>query len=854
MSGRRTQIFEKGLTVLVRTLLIALLLVQCTALWVVTHTSPTRLPVSVVDVFAELTSGQIDFDCREVTVDNRGRVRLAGVRLSASEYPEDALLGDVDILPDWRSLLLGQPKLIGLQVRAHATLGGHAGSSVDDLVVRVTQENGAMRMQAAARTGSMVLRADALKGGASPSSANAKEASELPWHRDLILHCLRGLRSVEGAIGFTVTPDGTTCTGGFIENPAALNPLPVRIGRGILRGHWGSQAHFELCLDEVHVGRASVERARFSLGKSLLLKGTAEGICFDGLVNATVSGEGRWKDDGRVELSLVAHTAASHLSTELELHETSLRIYDAAARLNARDLTRLSFIAQAARGAGVDLGGHIEILGGEAVWINGELTTARANFTTDQTGWGDLRPVLVRPEHPFPRFSGELALDMRANRLALTRLNLAGIAGEIVGGLRAGDAFAIHLHSTPENPVNPSCLNALLGSWWIDLWSRFDLSTRRTLPHADVRVTGKWGVLESIHTTVRAQLSTFGFMGARFLSTDLWVFAHPNETLVRIDSLCGELDGQAAGSARGTVRWDWRRPEWQGLPQIDAEGDLFPACALRLYNAETAARIRGWSFERPELRVAIGPGRPLRVDLKSTGTSAIEGVRVDDLQLTATEAQGTKGDLVIEATGNLSGGKASLGLSGNLTTRNHLQVSIREWSRTGAANLIEQLGGPKATPVAGDSSALTLIYEGDWDFTQPRNPTGKGQISLTDPNLKTIHLFGLLSSGLDTLGIGISSYPLDRAEIAFVCADGRAVLDPVRFIGEDASLNLKGTISFQDGALNLTGRFQLKESPWGPLKYINPNRLITNMITVDVGGTAANPKVQTKVTDLGKLK
>ena len=792
MSGRRTQIFGKALTVLVRTLLIALLLVQFTALWVVTHTSPTRLPVSVVDVFAELTSGQIDFECREVTVDNRGRIRLAGVRLSASEHPEDALMGDVDVLPDWRSLLIGQPNLLGLQVRASATLGGTTGSNIDDLVVRVTQENGALRMQAAARAGSMVLRADALKGSASETPPDAAEASGLPWNRDLILHCLRGLRSVEGAIGFTAAPDRVTCSGAFIENPAAPNPLPIRMARGKLRGHWGNQAHLELCLDDVRVGRASVERSWLRLGNSLRLEAVAEGICFDGLVNASASGEGRWKNDGRAVLSLVADTAESHLSTELELSETSLRVYETAARLNARDLTRLSVIAQSARGAGVDLGGHIEILGGEAVWINGELTTAGANFTADQTGWRDLRPVLVRPERPFPRFSGELALDMRANRLALTRLNLAGIAGEIIGGLRAGDTFAIHLHSTPENPVNPSCLNGLLGGWWIDLWSRFDLSTRRTRPHADVRVTGKWGVVESIHTTVRAQLGTFGFMGARFISTDLWVFAHPNESFVRIDSLCGELDGQAAGSARGTVRWDWRRPEWQGLPQIDAEGDLFPACALRLYNAETAARIRGWSFEQPQLRVAFGPGRPLRVDLKSTGTSIIEGVRVDDLQLTVTEALSTKGDLVIEATGNLSGGKASLALSGNLNTRNHLQVSMREWSRTGAANLIEQLGGPKATQVAGDRSVLTLIYEGDWDFTQPRNPTGRGQMSLTDPNLKTIHLFGLLSSGLDSLGIGISSYPLDRAEITFVCADGRAELDPLRFIGDDASLNLKG--------------------------------------------------------------
>jgi len=857
MPARLSQKLARGWTILARTLLATLLLAQLTALWVVAHTSPTRLPVGVIDAFAELTSDRIDFECREVTVDSRGRIRLAGVRLSEADHPGDALTGDVDILPDWRGLLMGRPGLIGLQVRARGTIGGdEGGSDVDDVVVRLAHDNGDIRIQAAARAGTMVVRADML-GAITPDAASSGEPADggaVAWDRELALGCLRGLRSVDGGIGITVRRELATLSGGFVDNAAALSPLPVQAARGTLRARWGSQLQAEMTLAGVRIGNATAAWSRLAVDDARRVRFAAEGLRFDGIVDASASGSGRWQTDGRLALRVTADTAESHVSTEVEVAKSSIRIHDATARLCAADLTRLSVVAQAARGAGVDLGGHIDILGGAAVWTDGALASIRAAFALGQSGWGELRPGLVRPEKAFPSFCGELELDLRSNRLALTRLDLAGIQGEITGGLRAGDAFAIHLHSTTGSPVNPSCLNALLGGWWADLWSRFDLSTRETRPHADVRVIGKWGVPESIHTTVRAKLENFGFMGARFRGTDVWVFAHPGETLVRIDSLRGELEGKDAGSAHGTVRWDWRRPEWQGQPQIDAEGDLLPACALRLHDPAAAARIRAWEFPKPRLRLALGPGRPLRVDLESTGTSTIEGVRVDDLRLTVTQPAGAKGDLAIEGTGNLSGGKASLSLSGDLATRNHLQVSVREWSRTGAANLIEQLGGPRADKASPDNSILTVVYEGDWDFTQPRNPVGKGQVSLVDPNLKTIHLFGLLSSGLDTLGIGISSYRLDRAEVTFTCANGKAELTPLRFIGDDASLNLKGTISFQDGGLDLSGRFELEESPWGPLKYINPNRLITKMISVDVGGTLTDPKVRTKILDLGKVK
>ena len=135
MPARLSQKLARGWTILARTLLATLLLAQLTALWVVAHTSPTRLPVGVIDAFAELTSDRIDFECREVTVDSRGRIRLAGVRGAKRRLVVDAglVVQPVDRLvqEDHGELRAGQGRVeldaatlqIGLAEHAQARRG-----------------------------------------------------------------------------------------------------------------------------------------------------------------------------------------------------------------------------------------------------------------------------------------------------------------------------------------------------------------------------------------------------------------------------------------------------------------------------------------------------------------------------------------------------------------------------------------------------------------------------------------------------------------------------------------------------------------------------------------------------------
>lgn len=844
MAGETTRTRRRWTTLLARLALGLLLLSQLAVLWVIAHPSPTRLPAGVLSAIAELVSGPIDVECREATVDRRGRLRLGGVRISDPRHPGDEFTGDIDVLPDWRGLLTGSPAILGLQVRGHGSLG-ESGAAIDDFVSRLTPAGDEVRLEAAARAGSMVLHATAAIP--SRSQAEANPAPTAPgWDRTVAIDCLRALRAMNGAIGLTIGPGGASARGAFIENTAAVSSLPIQAAAGELRARWDGHLRAELRLRGLRGWGATVERAWVGIGDQLRFRALLEAGRLDGLSVTSATARGKWTPGQAGNLELFAETTESRVAARLEFDKASLRVRDAGAVLAAADLTRLSPVAQGAREAGIDLCGRVEILGGEVDWDDAKLASARGSFALSQMGWRDLRPALVRPEQSRACFRGDLSVDLARNHLALTRLDLAGIRGEIEGGLRTGDNYVIRLSSSEGQPVNPSCLNALLGKWWVDLWARFDLSTRPTRPHADVRVEGRWGDIASTHTRVRARLEHFGFMETRFRSVDLRVLATDAETLLHIDSLEGELAGRPAGTAHGIVRWDWRHPEWEGQPQIEAQGDMAPACAIRLYDPSLAARLDGVTFGQGELRVSTGPARPTRATLKVTGTSTLGGVKVDQLSLNVSKAPGASGDLALEASGLLGSGKASLSLTGDLAHRNQVELSVREWNRSGVESLIGQLNGAPAADRKKDPSQLTVLYKGSLDFEAPWATQGEGQFSLSDPSLKTIHLLGALSEGLDLLGIGFSNYPLNRAEAIFRCAEGKALLKPLKIEGEDALLNLKGSIHLRNGALDLSGRVYLKDSPWGMLKYINPNRLIAKMIEVNIGGTVNKPEVGAK--------
>lgn len=838
--------------VIVRTFLCLLLIGQLAALWIVSHRTPTRLPPATLSALSEVLAGQLSFTCREATIDNYGRIRLGGARLVHDQHPGDVLYADLDFTVSWIDLLTGKLELQTMEARGRGTLGElNEITACDDFVIRLANTNGILVAQAAARIGSMVLRADVVLPP-KQLSVEPKESLEatpaLHWERSLAINYLKALRALEGSAILNVSGPNHVAqlSADFIENPTSISSLPLTARRGAVRATFDQSLRAQLHLQGLRAWDATAQDAWVLINDLGSINAYLANIQVDGLVHMNAHIHSTWHDASAQSLTLKLTTKDSWLQTNITTDSEQIAAKDGYAHIAASDLLRFASIAESTRKIGVDLSGPIDFSGAEVSWNKNGHLRGHGSFAFSKLGWNDIRPSRIRPESAFATFTGDFVFSTAKNNLSLHRLNLAGLCGEIEGGLHADDTYTIRLNSTEGNPVNTSCLNGLLGDWWKDLWSRFDLSTTGTRPHADVLVKGKWGAAYADKVSVRVQLENFGFMGGRFSSADLCVFHTPKNTMVRIDSLRGELEGRDAGSARGTIEWDSLKAEWNGQPRITVEGDIQPAFLLRLHDINLANELREWKFPKPLVRLTLEADRSLQLHLSAIEPATIAGVCVDGLELELTKNP-SGSEIAIHATGGVSGGRTTVDLKGDMSHQNTLSVTMVDWSRTGLMNLAANIQGRVAEKQrTKDKSNLMASYKGTIDFSAPWATEGDGYAVLTDPHLKTVHLLGGLSEGLDALGIGFSSYPLEKAELSLRCRAGLAEVKRLDLTGPSASLKFKGNISLRDGTLDLAGQMKVAPSAFGPLGLLNPNRLIASMINVYVGGNMRKPQVSLK--------
>ena len=841
-----------GAKFIVRIFLCLLLIAQLAALWIVSHRTPTRLPPVVLSAVSEVFAGQLSFTCREATIDNCGRIRLGGAQLAHDEYSGDVLYADLDFTPNWAELLTGKLELKTMEARGRGTLGELDGKAAcDDFVIRLTNSNGSLVAQSAARVGSMVLRADLIVPPAQ-LSVEPKWSSDagptLRWNRVVAINCLKALRALEGSVVLNVTGPNhrAQLSADFIENPTSISSLPLTAKRGTVRAVFDRSLRAQIYLQELRAWDVSTSDAWVFMDEQGSIDAYLAGIQVDGLERINAHVRGKWHDTSIQSFTLNLSTDNSWVQTSITINNDSVALKDSYAHLAASDLVRIVPVAESTRKIGVDLSGAIDVFGTELLWSKAGHVRGHGSFAFSKFGWNGISPSRVRPESTLATFTGDFDFSTEKNNLSLRRLNLAGLCGEIEGGLRLNDAYAIRLNSTEGYPVNTSFLNALLGDWWKKLWSLFDLSTTGTRPHADVLVKGKWGAADAEKVVVRAQLENFGFMGGRFGSADLWVFHTPTNTTVRIDSAQGELDGRSAGSARGTIEWTSLKPEWNGQPRISIEGGIQPAFLLRLHDIKLANQLRDWKFPKPLIRLTVEPDLSLQLHLTAAETATIAGVYVEKLALDLTKNP-SGSEISIHATGEVSGGRTTVDLKGDMSHQNFLSVTVVDWSRTGLMNLAASLQGrPPEKQGTKDKSKLIASYKGAIDFSEPWATEGEGYAVLTDPHLKTVHLLGGLSEGLDALGLGFSSYPLEKAELTLRCKAGLAEVKRLDLTGPSASLKFKGNISLRDGTLDLAGQMKVSPSSLGPLGLLNPNRLIASMINVYIGGNMRKPQIGLK--------
>ena len=827
---------------LARAALILLLLPQLAALWILHRPAPTGLPAGLVAALTDGLLGEATVSVARASVDNRGVFRFEGLRVAHARHGV-AFEGDARVLPPWQAWIAGRFYEPSLEARGRLVELADGAVLAEDVLLRAGDPDGAW-FDLAARAGDLRLRLETRRHefptSATPSQAEGGEAG-LDWRR-----LRRELPRLKGDAELRLWTDGWSAEVALRGDGAAgagwrFGEVEGRITED-MKDRWGGLRVTGLGHGDVEAGlvRAEGIQGRVSVTLENARWGRLEGVGGAALLC--------WRGDrGSLDLRLSAGESRARLRLLDPRGPEGWRVEGAAGALRAAELLRAPGVAEALRRAEIDLSGGVEFGDVSVGLVDGRPARAEGWVAVRDAGWKAIRPCVIRPDRPAAALTGHARVDLPAGTFAATSLDLAGLVGSIEGGLAAGAPYEVRLASTDGQPVHPGCLDSLLGDWWIDLWKRFDLSTTGTYPHADVLVRGKWGALVADEVLVGASLERFGFMGARFRRTDVRVTATPGRTSVAIDRLVGELDGAPAGSAKGAVEWDWTSGKTQ--PLIRAEGDLHPLVALRLHEdgAAQVARLRGARFGEPWLKVEITPEGASAIELRTREVSEILGARLGPLDLRMTGDAGADGAMRLVGSGQMAGGTLRVDLSGDLGGRCEVRAFKAEGIRW--ALLPEALPLLFKDPPADPPSAgiLSGTFEGTVDLGATPAFEGEGAFRFSDPQLRRVRLFGVLSQGLDTLGLGFSGYDLTDATGDFRIKDGRATLPRLVIGGEDAELRLAGYVDLKSGGLNLLGTFELKDSPWGPLGFLNPNRLITKVIKIKVGGDLAQPvtKVRT---------
>lgn len=223
------------------------------------------------------------------------------------------------------------------------------------------------------------------------------------------------------------------------------------------------------------------------------------------------------------------------------------------------------------------------------------------------------------------------------------------------------------------------------------------------------------------------------------------------------------------------------------------------------------------------------------------------GLPIGPSQLAVTLKPSEPTNAEIQLDGAWAGGVIGLTLHGNLRDQHRIsRLSLRDIK---VAELSRALPGwPAPANAAEPSKALFSgqLNQGELNFLDPKALKGRGSFRLDDPNLKRIRLLGGISQGLDALGIGISNYQLTEALGSFALDDRVLNFEELILSGEEAELRLKGEINLKNELVSLDGNFQIKDSPWGILGYLNPNRLITSILRIKVRGPIDRPDTKVR--------
>ena len=887
--------FLRGLT---NTCLLLLLPVQLGLAWLADHDGPVRLPDFVTEAVTErLAARGVDFRARSLWV-------LPDLTLAADDVTIafDGLTGDVfaaaraEVALQPARLLAGEIAPTRLRLNggrlwcpASVAQDGRRRSLIDELTLDVAQEGRWVSLRIAqARAGKITCHVSGeLPAGLLRAGPTTTEAAPLPRRLSGVLAALdTALTAAEGSGGATVTircsgrSDGTAElsaqallgaeTGeqlGLIRlRGLRLNADARLAADGALRDWhvageaqttaWREGATLTAARAALRVRGAGV-RGEIVAAAELMDVRIGEILCQQMNLRATrASAEQPWT------LGFRAHTAASVAGGTLEAKpDGARRLRIDHALISGREVSAHPAVAPVLLAAGIDLRGDLLLRETEATLSpEGGLLSARGEAGLSGFRGLGLSAEAISPEADLPlRTRFDFVPDRGEQPLQLRDLRLASVVGEADCAVDEGGAFRLTLHGE----LAPASLDHVLGNWWIDLWRAFHV---REHPYAFIEVQGHWGALTS-RTRGRVLMRNFDFMGAPFRRVEVGVDADERRSLIGLHRLQGGTTADD-GEVEGSATWDWSKPGVLAGPVVQAAGDLQPWIAARCAGKDFGDALKGLVLpagRRFALELTpLGRGLDIRTTIESDDAFKAWGIAGRGLKVT-TRSQ-TDG-LRIDARLGLADGEAELRLDGDPLRSAGFVLSLKDCDPAQVGRIMQDLGEPSAAPATRPSGRgrLALDVKGRIDLAAPRDLRAFGTYTLNDPELKKVRLLGGISGVLEAVGVGATTYELDRMTGTFGCVGGRAYFPDMTITGPHAKLDLAGEVDLRGMTLNFAGDFSLpRKQGFNPLDIVNLNRALISLTKIRLRGPLTKPETQAIPTlkdivkpnndsDLGKI-
>jgi hypothetical protein len=513
------------------------------------------------------------------------------------------------------------------------------------------------------------------------------------------------------------------------------------------------------------------------------------------------------------------------------------------ANLSGAEIAALPTVGDALRSARIDLRGEVLLRGVVADFsAKGKLRKASGEAAVSGFRGLGLSAEAISPGKELPmRARFDFDPGRAGDSLRLRDLRLASVTGEADCELKEGGAFMLHLNGE----IAPASLDHVLGGWWVSLWKLFLV---RENPYAFIDVESRWGAPDAV-TKGRVLLNRFDFMGAPFRHVEVIVDAAPRQTFIGLHRMEGG-DSPADGSVEGSATWDWTKPAGLAGPVVRAEGDLQPWVAARCAGKEFGESLRGLVLpaeRRFSLSLTPGAKGPdVKTTISCEGAFSAWGISGRTLEAST---ENIDGGLRVRTKLGLAEGAATLTLDGDPLHQTKVALGLRGCDPEQIGQLLGGLTDPKTKEVAKPAGQnkpagkLDLDFNGQIDLEHPRLLKGLGRYDLTDPELKKVRVLGGISSVLEALGVGATTYELTHAQGTFGCLGGRAYFPDMAITGTQSRLDLTGEIDLQTSTLDFEGDFSLpRKEGFNPLDLINLNRALVSLTKIKLKGPISKPE------------